>query len=252
MNQTKLKLGKMKNQELADWFGVSVNTIRNHKKDKLEELKLFADFKEVYGGVEITNIKEEYYSKQMSKSKQFIYDHFDENWNESGLDTCKNVADKIIDKYGKELSLKEATVYVYTLNAKNAFYGKAFGEAGTLGNCIYLWCKKDITPEGETILTEFTDEEQEIKKRLMTKYFATNEEKDIMIAEMVEIGEITKEEAYDLMTEYRGLNQKGFMSFLKELQDIIGSNVVKGTLIRKRIPEGDNNEVFMLEAENKK
>ena len=54
--QMELKLGKMSTKELAEWFGISYGAFRNSKEKKLEELKGFASFEEVYGGVNITQI----------------------------------------------------------------------------------------------------------------------------------------------------------------------------------------------------
>ena len=48
-----LKIGTMTNIELAEWFGISLSTFKNGKKKKLEELKLFADFCEEKGKINI-------------------------------------------------------------------------------------------------------------------------------------------------------------------------------------------------------
>ena len=42
-------MGKMTNQELADWFGIKIGSFKAKKKIKLEELKDYADFDEIYG-----------------------------------------------------------------------------------------------------------------------------------------------------------------------------------------------------------
>ena len=91
-----------------------------------------------------------------------------------------------------------------------------------------MWCKMEER-EGEQFFIQFTEEEEQVKKELLKKHFGTNEEKDLLIAEMVTNGEISKEDAYDIMMEYRNLNGKGFMSFLRELEKQIGSKVVKAT-----------------------
>ena len=41
----------MSTKELSDWMGVKYKTFRNQKRRKLEELRKFCDFEEVYGGV---------------------------------------------------------------------------------------------------------------------------------------------------------------------------------------------------------
>jgi hypothetical protein len=83
--------------------------------------------------------------------------------------------------------------------------------------------------DGKQFYIQFTEEEDKIKQDLLKKHFGTNEEKDLLIAEMVSNGEISKEDAYDIMMEYRNLNGKGFMGFLKELEKQIGAKVVKAT-----------------------
>ena len=55
----KLKIGKMTNQELADWFEIAPKTFRNTKPKRLEELKEYADFYEDKGKVYITHIYED-------------------------------------------------------------------------------------------------------------------------------------------------------------------------------------------------
>ena len=51
-----LHLGKYTNKELAEWFNIKAETFSRYKKKKLEELKTFADFDEIYGGVYIKTI----------------------------------------------------------------------------------------------------------------------------------------------------------------------------------------------------
>ena len=230
----KLKLGKMSSKEIAEWFGISYGRYRNSKKDKLEELKDYADYEEVYGGVNIKNIKEEEYSKEGKRSKEIVFNAFDEEWNESGLDTCSNVAFKIYNKHKNELTIAEGTTYNYTIAARNELYGKPFQSNGKLGYCHYIWVKATDMQDGTKLLELFNEEEEKIKKDLMNKYFSTDAEKEVMVAEMVERGELSKEEAYDTLVEMKHLNAAGFMAFKNELEEKIGSKVLKGTYIEKK------------------
>lgn len=230
-----LKLGKMTNKELAEWFGIQLGSFKSRKKSKLEELKAFAEFEEVYGGANIIKIIEPVYSKKGSQSKQIIFDEFLNEWDKSGLDTVNNVTDKIYFKRGNELTVLKSTGYQYALEARNEYFGKPYLDMGKLGKCMYVWCKKEVTDEGVVVLTLFNEEEQAIKKELMTKYFKTDEEKDVMLAEMVKAGEITKEQAYDKMAEMRGLNEEGFLGFKAALEEALGASVVKGTVIEKNV-----------------
>lgn len=51
-----LKLGFMSNAELAEWFGIKESTFRSKRTKKLEELKDYAEYTAVRGGVEIISI----------------------------------------------------------------------------------------------------------------------------------------------------------------------------------------------------
>lgn len=242
-----LKLGKMSNKELAEWFGIGANSFRNRKKQKLEELSAFAKYEDIYGGVNILEIYNPVYSKTGSKSKQIIFDEFLNEWDKSGLDTVNNVTKKIYFKRGNELTVLESTGYQYALQARNEYFGKPYLEIGKLGKCMYVWCKKEVTEDGTVVLTLFNEEEQAIKRDLMTKYFKTDEEKDIMLAEMVKSGEITKEEAYDKMVEMRGLNEEGFIGFKTALEEALGASIVKGTLVEADLDK--QNGIKFLEGE---
>ena len=103
-----------------------------------------------------------------------------------------------------------------------------FKNGGKKGNCYYLWCKVE-EKDGELYFMQFNEEEEKIKQDLLKKHFGTSVEKDLLVAEMVACGEISKEDAYDIMMEYRNLNAQGFMGFLKALEKEVGAKVVKAT-----------------------
>lgn len=250
MTNKELKIGQMKCKELAEWFGISPSSLSAHKQDKLEELKAYADYEDLgRRGVNIIKIIEPIYSKVSSESKAKIFEVFDSSWGENGLDTATNVRDKIKYRYKDLIPVSDDTVYRYVLDARNKYYGKPFKELGEYGNCIYIWGKQEFDEESSEIYyVPLTDEEIEIKQQMMKQYFGTDEEKDIMIAEMVETGEITKEEAYDLMVEYRKLNRAGYGAFVKALGEKIGATVVKVTFIQKKIPVGDTEGTFYLDS----
>ena len=150
------------------------------------------------------------------------------------MDTCSNVADKIYSKHQNELTVADSTTYNYVIQARNEFYGKPYDSIGSLGDCIYLWCKKEYNEETNTVVyVEFTEEEQKKKKELMKKYFSTDTEKELFIAEMVNNGELSKEKAYDKLCELKNLNAAGFMAFKAELELELGCTVAKATLLQK-------------------
>lgn len=233
-----LHLGIMKNKELAQWFRVTEKHYSNHRQEKLKELEFYAEFDVIRGGVNIKKLKREdtEYVKNGSAAYQLVYNSVDKEWDKSGLDTCSNVSSKIYRKYKDELGIAESTTYNYTCVSRTELYGVPFSEeGGKIGECFYLWCKKEgINEYGEPIISMFTPEEQEIKKKLMKKYFSTDVEKEILVAEMVESGEINKEQAYDLLCEMKNLNRAGFNAFKTELELAIGYPVIKATMKREK------------------
>ena len=230
-----LLLGKITNAELADWFGVSTGSFATKKKEKLEELKYYANFYEDRGKIVITEIFNPVYSKQLGKNYQKIKEKVNEVWSPDGLDTCSRVGEEIYEILSEEDSsfdLKNTTVVNYTRQGRNELYGKPFIGGGKIGECIYVWCKRD--PEsGKYSL--FNEQEDEIKKRLQQKYFGDTTEKQILVKGMVDSGEITHEEAWDVLEELTNMKTGGFMGFLQELQAEVGCQVVRGTLVKRNL-----------------
>lgn len=228
-----LRLGKLTNKELAEWFGISEKTLKNNKIKKLEELKLFADFYEEKGKVIITDIYESIYSKKKSGTLQKVIEKIDNVWSEDGLDSCTRVGSKIYEILSNEedLDRKESTIIEYTRKGRNELYGKPFGEEGKLGKCIYIWCKRDKETGEYSLLSE---KEQKIKQDLQTKYFGDATEKQILVKGMVESGEIKKEEAWSVLEEMTNMNNNNFLTFLKEIQEKIGCQVIRGTLVERK------------------
>ena len=226
-----LELKIYTNKELAEWFGITQSSFSKYKEKKLEELKAFADFKQVGNKqkkIQITYIYEPVYNKQGSANFKKIKDQVDEVWDVSGLDTCKRVSEKIMEKNNYALAIKDSTVYNYTLKSRNILYGKPFdGIGGTLGSCRYSWVKEDENGD----LRELTQEEQDIKDKLIKKYYGDATEKQILVQGMIEAGEITKEEAWDVLTKITKMNKASFYTFLKELQKTLGCKIIKGTIV---------------------
>ena len=96
-----LHLGKMTNKELAEWFGIKTNSFTQHKKKKLEELKDFCFFEEVYGGVEITAIINPVYIKNNQKIREVYQKGFEEL--RKPLDTVSHINNQIYEKYNEQL-----------------------------------------------------------------------------------------------------------------------------------------------------
>jgi hypothetical protein len=242
MEKKKLKLGTMTGQEMADWFGIKLNTYRQTKAKKLRELENFAKFHIEKQKVYIDEIYIEVYSKRGSRTKQIVEEEFEKTWNKDGLDSCSRVSQQIMKQFGEELGVKEDTVRHYTLGTRKKLYGTPWVSSGSKGSCIFIWCKKH--GEGADAHYELlTPAEEEIKKELIKKYFGDSNEKQIIVQGMVAKGEITREEAWGVLEELTGMNHS-FYPFLLELQEKVGATVVKGTLVNKEIRVIEDGECF--------
>ena len=127
------------------------------------------------------------------------------------------------------LPLTEGTVYQYTLRSRNELYGRPFGPPGELGRCTYTWCKK-IGDGWTAEIVPLTPEEEEVKQKLIQKYFGNVSEKQVIVKAMVESGEISKEEAWEVLEELTNMKGRGnFMAFMNELQNKLNCKVIRGT-----------------------
>lgn len=224
--------GIFTNKELAEWFGIKESSFKNQKKKKLEELKFFADFVVEKGKVKVTHVKFPVYNKQLNSNQAIIQDNIDKIWNENGLDTCSRVALQLKEEVQEVACLAPSTVYKYTIENRNALYGRPFGDKGSLGKCKYLWCKKI----GDGIDAEYrllTEEEEKIKQELIKKYFGDATEKQIIVKGMVENGEIRKDEAWEVLEELTHMGSGNFMMFLGELQEKLECQVIRGTMVER-------------------
>ena len=240
-----LQLGIISDKELADWFGVTASRFSHDKKNKLEQLKIFADY-DLIGDkrkkVKIKKIHQPIYSKKGSKSFELIKSKLDDVWSVDGLDSCTRVCQEILET--TQLGIADSTAYNYTIRSRNDLYGKPFQEAGSLGSCTYVWCKKD----GETgQLRHLTQEEQKIKQNLIKVYFGDVSEKQIIVQAMIQAGEITQAQAWGVLTKMTKMKGVHFVTFLRELQRRIGCQVIRGT----QVDRIEQKSAFKLQGEVK-
>lgn len=222
---TQLTIGKVSNQDLAEWFGATLNSITKKKKQWLKKLEDYCEFTPVYGGVEITKIYKSTYVK--NKNYQIVKDNFDATWDESGLDSCSRVADSIYAEHENEFTVTPTTVYDHTRQVRNEFYGSPMtGEKGEKGVCSYVWCKRN--KDGR--LVALSEEEELIKKELMKKYYATTDEKTAIIQSMIESKEITVDEAWSVYSAMISA-KTSYSGFMNEYKSLTGIQLIRGTLI---------------------
>lgn len=243
----KLKLGKMTNQELAEWFGISEKGFSNKRPKKLVDLKNYAKFSVGRGYVTITEIIIDEYDPKMTTNKEKVAKLVDKLWDQSGLDTCINVARKI--KKELDLSLSEYTICKYVRESRNVLYGKPSVEPfviepkGKIGSCAYLWCKKGDIADNDNICKYYflTTQEEEIKEKLLEKYYGSaeaNRTARSIADSLLKDGTITKVDYYDTLNELTGTKENAFKFFIDELRSLIGGYIVRGTLVTRDNEEG--------------
>jgi len=224
------------NKQLAEWFGINPSTLSRNRQEYLEILKDFVSYEEVGKRIKVLEVYIPEYDKHWNSNYGKVRNKVPEVWNANGLDSSARVSQEI--QHQLMLPLTEGTVYQYTLRSRNELYGRPFGQPGELGRCTYIWCKK--VGDGRTAqIIPLTPEEEEIKQKLIQKYFGNVSEKQIIVKAMVESGEITKEEAWDVLEELTNMKGRGnFMTFMSELQAKLNCKVIRGTQTYLEIEEG--------------
>jgi len=223
-----LKEGIMTNIELAKWFGIKIGTFKNGKAKKLEKLKEYAEFEEIKGKVKILKIIKPVFVKG-SQNYKIIKEQTQKQWDNSGLDTCKLVANKIRKKMNREkLDVEDSTLYVYTCSSKRDLWGKINSNAeGEIGFCESEFCKV-VNDKCEVL----NDKEKIIKKLLLLKHFGKdNSEKLAMTQGLVVSGEITIEEGAEIMMEMIETTKSNYYNFIREFRALTGQKIVIGTRI---------------------
>lgn len=223
-----LRLGKITNKELAEWFGAKgSDNISRHKKRYLEILKDYCDFDDIRGGIVVKKIYKSFYVK--NSNYQIVKEEFKDTWDKSGLDTCSRVGSVIWAHHQEEIKVKESTTIKHTLQVRNELYGKPFErEKGCAQDrCIYILCTKNK----ETGHLEFlNEEEQAIKDELMVKWFGTAEEKTLMIQSMVDDEVLEKKDAWEAYEKLMSL-PRVYPAFLGEFKSRTGKQLIRGTLL---------------------
>ena len=186
----KLKLGKMKSQEMAIWFKISYNTYKNNIPGYLAKLEDYCDFEQVRGGVIIKEIYIEEYDKYLNKKTEQMYLTEIEDCvrTQDGLASLSGMARKFISQ-GKFNSVDTAKRQL--TKAGNKLFGitKDLCSIGECGKRNYVWAIKLtdlnkyrlLTPEEDaqfdTIIAScYTEEPDKIKMKALLEDRLRNEE----------------------------------------------------------------------------
>lgn len=225
--KVELKEGIMTNRELAKWFGIKEGTFKNNKSQKLEMLKEYAIFEEIKGKIKILKIIKPIFVKG-SKNYKIIKEQTQIQWDKSGLDTCRLVANKINRLGIEELNVEDSTLYSYTCKSKRQLWGKINSMAeGEIGFCKSEFCK--VVNNKCEVLNE---REIKIKELLLKKHFGKNNQETLAMTQgLIISGEITIEEGAEILTEMLETTKGNYIRFITEFKALTGEKIVIGTRI---------------------
>lgn len=220
-----LKLGRMTNDELANWFDVQPETLRKKRANYITKLEEYCEFENLRGAVNITKIYNDIYIKRNSKAYQYYLDNLPKVWHFNQIETCSRVAAEL---FKPENNIKESTGEKYTIAARDEIIGKPTDH--TNSHCYYCLAKLYRGAEKKDNRYEpLTEQDEQIMTELYNKYYGTKDQvkKRMLTLEKVRHNEISKEEAYDIM-----FNEKDYKSYIEKLSAALGCDwVVRGTYV---------------------
>ena len=203
-----LMTGLLTNAEFAKWRGVTVKTIERRKSKYIEELEIFADFHIEGRKVIIDEVIIPAYCKKGVRNYEIIKENIPKVWNENGLDTGVNVSRKLIVVTP---AMGETSRYRSTLKGIKEVYPF----------CKSIWAKEVADGRFEP----FTDEDIDIWTETFREMFKEPKIMTLDVSlfnEMVISGEITKEQAFDALTDEIGFSSEKFILFKDTIQARIG------------------------------
>ena len=229
--EIELREGKISTEELANWFGVKKKTFQNSKVKKLEELKIFADFKEVEKGYYyISKVKIPIYCKKGSRAYNIVKRNFFNAWHKSGYDTASRVGSQIYSGNTElKKTIQESTAKAYTARVRSEFYGKVWdqNDRGSKGTCKFAYVKENNWNEA-ILLTE----EQNKKINEIRKTIYTNEQESFLYDALLH-HEITQEEYDEGLQSWNTKEARAerYFTFLDQVSEMLGFPPDKVTLL---------------------
>lgn len=220
-----LIIGKISTKELTDWFGkkrTQTITQNNWNNKYINVLSNYCRFEKVYGGIDVKEIYCDEFVPFKDKVRDYLNQNFDKEWNkDTGLDSVSDVIERMVEKEPWLADSQQGGYSLTTLKNlgveyRNKFYGKPFHEEGELGICKYVLCTRD-KQTGE--LRFLTDEEQALKKETFDKYFIQVENAMILVQQLVDEGQVSRENAWAYYETITARKEGGWGAFFKEMKD---------------------------------
>lgn len=229
-----LHLGKMTTKELMKWFKVGHDRYYKEKEALFTELRDYCTFKPVYGGIEVTEIKDYVYTNRRDAVYQKVVNYLKENWPDNEPTSATDLTDNLwTEQFEEAALLKQSTIYRYVRTARNELFGnpKYFGkdDSGQVGISTYVLCTRDKKTKK---LRFFTKEELKVKRAMLLKHYHNTNEKLAILETMVRTKEIQEEEFYKYYKNYALPKGGGYAGFFKDMKDK-GIPVTRGTLVSR-------------------
>lgn len=215
----KLESKKYTSQEMAKWFGISYQTYRKVKRKKLEELKDYCEYEEIYGGIIVKQIFIAEYNKNLRK-------HFDSIFLKNIREANENLA-TISGITRKELKNPEEERNLRRQFTKSRNY--LFGDKDTLqGIAGYRKPKWAIKIGEKNQYRNLTPEETELFNTLILSVYgkrnADSIKEEVLIDELYKKSTTMTKEDYFILKENRGFNF--FKAVISKFKDITGKMIV--------------------------
>lgn len=228
-----LSKGKIKSKDLAQWFGMSYDSYRHKKVDKLEELRLYADFEEIYGGVIIKDIYQSNYIKNMKEIDSENYKNEVQNANQN-ISTISGMSEKfLLEDKPEYKGLSDSQIRKRLTRAGNYCFGitKDENSEGRYGKREYQWVVK---LDGVNNYRELTEKEHNDFLELIQDKLSINTKEDAeRIAKLASLDEkfektdMSKEEYLEEKKEI--LKKKNFFHVIQAFKVKYGLTLVDGT-----------------------
>lgn len=206
-----LHLGKMTNQELADWFHIKYNTYTNHSINYLKILEDYCVFKRVRGGIEVSEILISEYNKNMRCKIDSLF-LAETRGNIQKHDGLQSIAG-MVRKYKNDpifQGMSPNGAYYQLCKSRNLLYGerskdKMTSEKGIAGQRTKTWAIKlgdyniyrHLTLEEEALLKQLEENAYSTKDNKKSKFYQLHHQ---LINDEIELNEyktIVNEQGYD-------------------------------------------------------
>lgn len=205
---TRLHLGKMTGQELAEWFGVSYNgTYRKKPKEYINKLFGYCEYEQIRGGAIIKVIYKDIYCGDLAK--QATQDYIEEIKNKKNkLSSVAGMARKFREEKNEYAQLAQSSVEYQLGKAGQECFGKTNytltpEHSGVYGYRLGVWA---IKIDDYNNYRYFTYEEEKLFDDIISAYYGTDPKKIkqlAMLDKAFQKDEISKEEYFQQKDELK-------------------------------------------------